>query len=74
MLSVTGTVDEDTRLDPKRIVPVKSADIMRKKLSQPWALWRIDRLTTSLADLVIRISHQHDTCLLDRELELIAEH
>ena len=38
--------------DPKRTVPVKSFETIRKKLTQPWASWRIDRLTTYLADLV----------------------
>lgn len=39
-------------IDPKRTVPVKSFEIIRKKLSQPGASWRIDRLTTYLTDLV----------------------
>jgi hypothetical protein len=39
-------------LDPKRTIPVKNIDSIRKKLTQPWATWRIDRLTTYLSDLV----------------------
>jgi hypothetical protein len=39
-------------LDPKRTVPIKSLDTIRQKLTEPWASWRIDRLTTYLADLV----------------------
>jgi len=39
-------------IDPKRTVPVKNIDTIRKKLTQPWASWRIDRLTTYLTDLV----------------------
>jgi hypothetical protein len=39
-------------LDPKRTVPVKSLDTIRKKLTQPWSSWRINRLTTYLNDLV----------------------
>ena len=39
-------------LDPKRTVTVKSLDTIRKKLAQPGASWRIDRLTTYLTDLV----------------------
>ncbi|CAF3649602.1 unnamed protein product [Rotaria sp. Silwood1] len=39
------------RMNPKRTVPIKSLDIIRKKLIQPWASWRIDRLTTYLTDL-----------------------
>jgi len=38
-------------LDPKRTVPVKSIDTIRQKLTQPWASWRIDQLTTYLSDL-----------------------
>ncbi|CAF1291147.1 unnamed protein product [Adineta steineri] len=39
------------RTNPKRTVPVKSPDTIRTKLTQPWASWRIDRLTTYLTDL-----------------------
>jgi hypothetical protein len=39
------------RTNPKRTVPVKSLDTIRKKLNQPCASWRIDRLTTYLTDL-----------------------
>ncbi|CAF0803844.1 unnamed protein product [Rotaria sordida] len=39
------------RMNPKRTVPIKSLDTIRKKLTQPWASWRIDRLTTYLTDL-----------------------
>ncbi len=39
-------------LDPKRTVPIKSLDTIRKKLTQPWGSWRINRLTTYLTDLV----------------------
>ncbi|CAF1316352.1 unnamed protein product [Adineta ricciae] len=39
------------RMNPKRTVPVKSLETIRKKLTQPWASWRIDRLTAYLADL-----------------------
>jgi hypothetical protein len=39
------------RTNPKRTVPVKSLDTIRKKLTQPWTSWRIDRLTTYLTDL-----------------------
>ncbi|CAF1091998.1 unnamed protein product [Rotaria magnacalcarata] len=39
------------RMNPKRTVPIKSLDTIRKKLTQPWGSWRIDRLTTYLTDL-----------------------
>lgn len=39
-------------LDPKRTVPVKSVETIRQKLTEPWASWRIDRLTSYLSDLV----------------------
>jgi hypothetical protein len=39
------------RTNPKRTVPIKSIDIIRQKLTEPWASWRIDRLTTYLSDL-----------------------
>ncbi|CAF1338565.1 unnamed protein product [Rotaria sordida] len=39
------------RTNAKRTVPVKSLDIIQKKLAQPWSSWRIDRLTTYLSDL-----------------------
>ncbi|CAF3367285.1 unnamed protein product [Rotaria sp. Silwood1] len=39
------------RTNAKRTVPVKSLDIIQKKITQPWASWRIDRLTTYLSDL-----------------------
>lgn len=39
-------------LDPKRTVPVKSLESIRQKLTEPWATWRIDRLTSYLSDLV----------------------
>ncbi|CAF2635971.1 unnamed protein product [Rotaria sp. Silwood2] len=39
------------RTNAKRTVPVKSLDIIQKKLTQPWASWRIDRFTTYLSDL-----------------------
>ncbi|CAF0891935.1 unnamed protein product [Adineta steineri] len=39
------------RTNPKRTVPVKSVDTIRKKLTEPWTSWRIDRLTTYLSDL-----------------------
>ncbi|CAF4194785.1 unnamed protein product [Rotaria sp. Silwood2] len=40
------------RMNPKRTVPIKSLDTIRRKLTQPWSSWRIDRLTTYLTDLV----------------------
>jgi hypothetical protein len=39
------------RTNPKRTVPIKSLDTIRQKLTEPWASWLIDRLTTYLADL-----------------------
>ena len=42
-------------LDAKRTVPVRSFDMIRKKLMEPWASWRIDRLTTYLSDLVKKL-------------------
>jgi hypothetical protein len=39
------------RTNPKRTVPIKNLDTIRQKLTQPWASWRIDRLTTYLSDL-----------------------
>ncbi|UJR30102.1 hypothetical protein I4U23_017643 [Adineta vaga] len=39
------------RTNPKRTVPVRSLETIRKKLTQPWASWRIDRLATYLTDL-----------------------
>lgn len=32
-------------------MPVKTVETIRKSLSEPWAAWRIDRLTTYLAEL-----------------------
>ncbi|UJR16377.1 hypothetical protein I4U23_003280 [Adineta vaga] len=39
------------RTNPKRTVPVKSIETIRKRLTEPWATWRIDQLTTYLSDL-----------------------
>jgi hypothetical protein len=39
-------------LDPKRSIPIKSLDVIRQKLTEPWSSWRIDQLTTYLSDLV----------------------
>ncbi|CAF3366473.1 unnamed protein product [Rotaria socialis] len=39
------------RTNAKRTVPVKSLEIIQKKINQPWASWHIDRLTTYLSDL-----------------------
>ncbi|CAF1003570.1 unnamed protein product [Adineta ricciae] len=64
------------RTNPKRTVPVKSIDTIQKRLTEPWASWRIDRLTTYLADLTqdeqITQNQLSDiTQLLDTEDETI---
>lgn len=41
-------------LDSKRAVPIKNPDTLRKRLFEPWASWRIERLTSYLNDLVSR--------------------
>lgn len=41
-------------VDSKRTVPVRTPETTRQKLVQPWASWRIDRLTSYLNDLVRR--------------------
>ena len=39
-------------LGSKRTVPLRNPDTIRKQLLEPWASWRIDRLTSYLTDLV----------------------
>jgi hypothetical protein len=55
------------RTNPKRTVPIKSLDGIRQRLTQPWASWRIDRLTTYLSDLT------HDEQMTLNQLSDITE-